>query len=535
MSFQVAAGHTVTDTLLAAVGAQPDRMFLDFSGDQYSYARLHNEVDRLARGLRRLGVQPGDRVVTVLDNGPDAVIAWFAVNRLGAINVPINTAYKDEFLRHQIADSGAVVAITEADYAERVTSVSGGLPALRHVLHRGTAEVVAPAGLVLTALDEHRLDGTDTPVVSVAPRDLAALIYTSGTTGPSKGCMCSHNYLCDQGLRLGEMAKRTPEDLNWTPLPLFHIFAIATVLCTAQLGGSASIAPRFSVRGFWPEVERTGATVVNLLGSMGVMVAGAPDTEVSLRCHGQIRALLAVPFPAALKRTWRERFGVRWPGFNVYGQTEAGSMITAAVDLEVPDGSAGRRNDTLDVRIFDPDDRECGPNEVGEIVVRPNQPHVMFEGFWNRPDSSFALARNYWHHTGDLGKFDENGFFYFVDRQKDYLRRRGENISSVEVELSLMAHPDIAEAAVHAVFSELTEDDVKATVVLVPGAGLTEEELLRWAIERIPYFALPRYIEFRVALPKNPVGRVLKYQLRDEGVTPDTWDRERSGITIDRR
>jgi crotonobetaine/carnitine-CoA ligase len=203
-------------------------------------------------------------------------------------------------------------------------------------------------------------------------------------------------------------------------------------------------------------------------------------------------------------------------------------MITAAVDMQVPDGSAGRRNDTLDVRIFDAGDVECPPGVVGEIVVRPNKPHVMFEGFWNRPESSWGLAGNYWHHTGDLGKFDADGYFYFVDRKKDYLRRRGENISSFEVEIALMAHPEVAEAAVHAVYSAVTEDDVKATVVLVGGSTLAPEQFLAWAADHVPKFALPRYVEFRSELPKNPVGRVLKYQLRDEGVTPTTWDRERS-------
>jgi crotonobetaine/carnitine-CoA ligase len=219
---------------------------------------------------------------------------------------------------------------------------------------------------------------------------------------------------------------------------------------------------------------------------------------------------------------------VKFPGANVYGQTEAGSMISAPADLEVPHGSSGRRNDTLDVRIFDADDVECPPGVVGEIVVRPNKPHVMFEGFWNRPESSWGLAGNYWHHTGDLGKFDADGFFYFVDRKKDYLRRRGENISSFEVEVALMAHPDVAEAAVHAVRSEVTEDDVKATVVLADRSVLEPSRFLEWAAEHIPKFALPRYVEFRAELPKNPVGRVLKYQLREEGVTAATWDRERS-------
>jgi crotonobetaine/carnitine-CoA ligase len=172
---------------------------------------------------------------------------------------------------------------------------------------------------------------------------------------------------------------------------------------------------------------------------------------------------------------------------------------------------------------------------VGEIVCRPLHPHVMFEGYWKRPEGSLSVLRNLWFHTGDMGKFDADGNFYFMDRKKDYLRRRGENISSYEMEYTLLRHGELAEVAVHAVPSALTEDDVKVTAVLIPGSTLTEESLCQWCIEHMPYFAVPRYIEFRADLPKNPVGRVLKYQLRDEGSTPTTWDREQAGVQLARR
>jgi crotonobetaine/carnitine-CoA ligase len=259
---------------------------------------------------------------------------------------------------------------------------------------------------------------------------------------------------------------------------------------------------------------------------MAVMIANAEDTQVSKACFGQVRSLLASPCPASLQKTWRERFGVNRAGSAGYGQTEASAIITCPQDRDVPDGSSGSLNGTFDVRIFDENDEELPAGEIGEIVVRPLKPDVMFSGYWNRVDSSFALATNYWHHTGDYGKFDESGYFYFVDRKKDYLRRRGENISSFEVEQTLSKHPAIGEVAVHAVPSDVTEDDIKATIVLRPEAILSESELHAWSQERIPKFALPRYIEFREELPKNQVGRVLKYQLREEGVTPSTWDRE---------
>jgi crotonobetaine/carnitine-CoA ligase len=167
--------------------------------------------------------------------------------------------------------------------------------------------------------------------------------------------------------------------------------------------------------------------------------------------------------------------------------------------------------------------------------VRPLKPNIMFQGYWRRPDDTQRLMRNMWLHTGDIGKFDEEGFFYFVDRKKDYLRRRGENISSFEMEAAFLNHPDIEDVAVHAVPSPVGEDDVKVTAVLKPGAQLSAEALCRWAIDQVPYYAVPRYIEFRDNLPRNPQGRVLKYQLRDEGRTEATWDRDTSDITLSKR
>ncbi len=530
-----ASGETVNDTLRQAVASTPDAVFLDFEGVQLTYRDVWTQRTDLARGLHALGVRRGDRVVTVLDTGPDAIAAWFAVHALGAVHVPINTAYKGEFLRHQIADSGARVAIAEADYAERILGLWDGTPELTTLLHRGDVEAVSSPARTVSPLDAHRLTDGELPEPELVGRDLASLIYTSGTTGPSKGCMISHNYLCDLARRFLGISGRSPHEVNWTPLPLFHIFAITAVLSSAQIGGTTSMAPRFSASAFWSEVERSGATIVNLLGSMASIIANAPDSPETLRCRGQLRSVLAVPFPQELKDVWRERFGVKWPGFSTYGQTESGSMVTCPIDENVPPGSSGRRNDTLDVRIFDENDHELPAGVPGEIVVRPLKPSVMFDGYWNRPAETLAVSGNYWHHTGDIGKFDEAGYFYFVDRQKDYLRRRGENISSFEVEMSLVQHPALAEAAVFAIPSELTEDDVKTCIVLMPGQTVDPAELCVWASERIPFFALPRYIEIVDELPKNPVGRVLKFELRDRGVTPETWDRETSDVVITRR
>jgi carnitine-CoA ligase len=518
---------TINQTFRAALEAEPDRLYLDFSGDKYTYARMGREVERFARGLHALGIEPADRVLSVLENGPLAVIAWYATNRLGAIYVPINTAYKGEYLHHQIDDSGARVVICEEDYLEDVLAVAAELPAVERIIHTGPARTISNSARPVSAMDEHCLDEGDAPFVDVDPADLALLLYTSGTTGRSKGCMVSHNYMCDVARRYCETIGRTPEDILWLPMPLFHITGISAAILTMQLRSSAAFARKFSVSSTWPEIQRTGATFIILLGTMALMVANAPDSPASRRCKGQVRTLIGIPMNDALARVWQERFEVTWCSGKIYGSTEVGQTLNANFDEDLPDSSCGRVNDTFDVRIFDGNDNEVPQGTVGEIVVRPKRPNVMFSGYWNNSEATTKSWRNLWHHMGDNGRVDEHGNFFFVDRSKDVIRRRGENISSFEMEAIFNQHPDVDEAAIHAVPSEFMEDDVKATIVLRHGAALTEAELSEWASPRVPRFALPRYVDFIDELPKNASGRVLKFQLREEGITASTWDREK--------
>lgn len=319
-----------------------------------------------------------------------------------------------------------------------------------------------------------------------------------------------------------------------TPLPLFHFNAISVcVVGTLLVGGSASIAVRFSVSRFWPEVHRTGATVLSMLGSLAILVANAPEHPE--QTGHRLRLCAAAPMPPDTDRTWRERFGCATFSAG-YGLTEASliSMLDAG-EVNKP-GACGKPNDhDFEVRLVDGDDLPVVPGAVGEIVCRPARPNAMFAGYWQRPAETLAVLRNLWFHTGDLGRLDDDGFLYFVDRKKDYLRRRGENISSFEMERVLLAHAAVADGVVHAVASEQGEDEVKVTAVLRQGASLTEAELCTWMAERVPYFAIPRYVELRDDLPRNPVGRVLKYELRDQGVTSGTWDREAAGLEFERR
>ncbi|MDT5145189.1 MAG: carnitine-CoA ligase [Mycobacterium sp.] len=528
------AGHsdTVSRVLSRANEHSPDKVFLDFAGDKYTYSQVWRLALRRAAGLVELGVGHGETVVCILDNNVDAVISWFAANFVGAVWVPVNTALKGEYLRHQVGDAAAAVVLAESDYAQRILDIVHELPELKHLIVRG--EVPASSAVSVTSLDAVTPQNGLPAPADVAPGDLAMLIYTSGTTGPSKGCMISQNYICN--VARNTAAIRNPDFTLWTPLPLFHLNAAGTsVLATAVNRATVSIAERFSLSGFWPEIKRSSAQQVSILGIMITLIATMSDTPEMAECFGQIEHVGGAPWTPELIATWEKRFGVRSAGNSVFGLTEASFITSNLQGLTAPLGASGRRNDDFDVRIVDDHDVEVPDGEPGEVMVRPRKPHVMFEGYWRRPEATMAVMGNLWFHTGDIGRFDSAGWFWFVDRKKDYLRRRGENISSYELERTFRSHSDIADVAVHAVPSRLTEDDVKVTAVRCDGADLTEEQLCRWCLDKLPYFAVPRYIEFRTELPRNATGKVLKHQLRDEGVTPATWDIERSDIQVVKR
>jgi carnitine-CoA ligase len=527
---------TVLEALAGRLEADPDGPYLDFEGVEYTARRMDAESNRLAHTLARLGVGKADRVATLLENRPAQVVTFFAALKLGAVQVPVNTAYKGDFLRHQLADSGSKVIVVQGDFAGRVAPVAGpDLPEL------DAAIVVGPPDEVIDAVPAHDWDdalatSSDEPVpdAAVLPADLACFIYTAGTTGPSKGCMLPHNYIVALADQIARAWQRRHDDVVITPLPLFHFNAISVcVVGTLVIGGEASIARRFSVSRFWPEVRRTGATIASMLGSLAILIADAEDHPDQQGHH--LRLCAAAPMPPDIDRIWNERFGSKTFSAG-YGLTEASLISMLPAGESNKPGAAGKPNAVdFEVRLVDDEDVEVPVGEIGEIVCRPTGPNLMFAGYWRRPEETVAVLRNLWFHTGDLGRLDDDGFLYFVDRKKDYLRRRGENISSFEMERTFHGHPAIKDVAVHSVPSEVGEDEVKVTAVLQPDARLEPADLCQWCAERVPYFAIPRYIEFRDDLPRNPVGRVLKYQLRDEGVTETTWDREAAGVTFERR
>ncbi|MFC5745688.1 AMP-binding protein [Actinomadura rugatobispora] len=534
---------TLLDLLDRRLERDPDGPFLDCCGTPYTAAETDLEANRVANALAELGVGHGSTVATMLENGPAAVVSWFAIHKLGAIAVPVNTALKGPMLRHVLSDATASVVIVQDDLAERPMELLDTIDSVRHLVVVGEHDGSPGAGSRWAVHDWAELlkaDGSR-PGVLVRPADLGTIVYTGGTTGPSKGCALSHNYHLSIARQIISSWGRTPEDVVWSPLPLFHFNAISCMLTGTLInGGRAALSRRFSVSGFWPEINRTGATIASLLGSLAVLVAKADDHPQARNsgtpgANTTLRLLTGAPMPPEIDEIYRERFGLTTFS-NAYGTTEASLISWLPPGREKRPGSAGIVNaEAFIVKVFDDDDREVPAGEHGEIVCRPRMPHVMFEGYWKRPEATVSAWRNLWFHTGDIGRLDEDGYLFFVDRKADYMRRRGENISSWELEKVFHEHPGVRDVCVHAVASEVSEDDVKVTVVLKGGAALTEEALCRWSIEQLPYYAVPRYFEFRDELPMSQTGRATKNLLRDEGVTPATWDREAAGVTFERR
>jgi len=528
------ARDTILAALARAVANAPDKLYLDFEGDFHSFADFDQASSRLAGALRRLGVQPGDVVSSILDNNVDCMRTWFAANKAGAIWAPFNTALRREFLRSQAVDAGCRLIVCEAHYLEQLAEIAADLPQLELVLMRGDGPVPAFGAVRVERLADHLGGPTLDAPAEPRPVDITCILYTSGTTGPSKGCMISHNYICSQARQVYETTPFGVDEVVWSPMPLFHIGAItATVIPCLLYQERASVAARFSVSGFWAEIERSGARVATILASMIPLLAKAPDDEAMKRCHGQIHSIWGLPFTDETHRIWRERFGVKWINCYGYGQTEGGKICTILPSEPLPPpGSQGRLADEFEAIIVDDDDVEVPRNTIGEVVFRPKFPNVMFSGYWKRPEATAEAWRNLWMHSGDLGRFDEQGYFYFVGRKKDSIRRRGENISSFECELVLSSHPAVKEAVVYAVPSPVGEDDVKVTLIRKDDATLSEEELARWCIENFPAFAVPRYYEFVTEIPRTTTGKPMKYVLQEAGHSEQTWDIEVSTLQI---
>jgi carnitine-CoA ligase len=538
MTWTSTAGETLTGVLESQAERHPDRVAIYFGDDPVTYGQLLDRSRATANRLLDLGVAPGDTVGVLMENCEEQITTLFATAAIGAVEVSVNTAYRGEFLRHQLRNAGAAVVLADGELAGSVVGVAGELPDLRTLLVRGSGseELLAGASASLdvrpvATLLEGSPDRVKTDHVP-RPEDPSSIVYTSGTTGPSKGAVMTQNYMVHLGNQLSSCWYREPDDVIYACTPLFHLASKGCgVLGAIVRGATCVLDQRFSVTQFWDRTRRYQARGTFLIGGMLMMLWNQPEDPAD--ADVPVRTVLGAPIPAALQPAMERRWNINFS--TLYAVSEAVPLTLGGITAPLQPGTAGKVNDEFfEVGLFDAQDREVATGEVGEIVCRPRRPNVMFEGYYRNPEATVRAFRNLWFHTGDLGRFDADGNLSFVDRQKDYIRRRGENISSVDVEQAVTKHPAVTETAAVAVRSDLTEDEVKICITLRPDAKVTHEELLAHCIEHIPYFAVPRYIEIVGDLPRTPSGRVEKYRLREAGVTESTWDCEAAGYRVTR-
>jgi crotonobetaine/carnitine-CoA ligase len=525
--------RTITGLLDARYEERPDQACLVVRDEVITYAELRDRSLSAAIALHDLGLRAGETVAIFANTYPSWIYALWGAVRLGALAVPINTAYRGSFLATPLRASGCRMALVEDTLLDRVAAVATDIPDLTTVIVQRTGEAALPEvpwriedSAVLTESGP-----PSTPLLHQPQwKDPICVLFTSGTTGPSKGAVISHQYVAAAATTMVESWQLTEGEVLYAPLPLFHISSVASVVCPIVAGATGLLDPVFSVNECWNRVRQYDVKGILLAGVMVNMLWNLPEDPQDAELP--LRFISAAPIPRGLHHQIEKRYNLTV--LTSYGMTEALPMALYGMGEEVREGATGRAQPNFEVLILDDDDEPVAAGQVGEICCRPRAPHVMFDGYFGRSETTVERWRNLWFHTGDTGRMDADGHLTFVDRNKDAIRRRGENISSFEVEQTLLRHPAIAEAAAVAVPSTLGEDDVKVVVSLKPGVTLEIPELMDYCVDHLPYFAVPRYVELLSALPMNPTGKVLKTELRDSGVTPSTWDREVAGYTVQR-
>jgi crotonobetaine/carnitine-CoA ligase len=504
----------------------PEKEFAVFEdGDAWNYGELHQRVARLAAGFAAQGIGRGDHVAVWMFDCKEAILTFFAINYLGAVFVPLNTAYKGKVLEHVLDVSDATVMVAHSQLLGRLEGIDTAR--INRVVFLGAAEfaieqdscdfaVVAASGANLPELER-----------PIEPWDTQSIIYTSGTTGPSKGVLSSYLHIfTNAGPETWHFV--TGEDRFLINMPIFHIGGMGVIFVMLARGGSIAVMDSFATEKFWPFVRDSKTTAIFLLGVMATFLLKAPPAEDD-RDH-EVRVAFMVPLTETCV-DFHARFGI--DVYTIFNMTEISSPIVSEPN-PTRRGTCGKARPGVEVRLVDENDCEVPIGDIGEMIVRTDRPWGMNSGYYKNPEATARAWRNGWFHTGDCFRQDDQGYFYFVDRMKDAIRRRGENISSFEVEAEVVGHPSVREAAAYAVPSEIGEDEVMIAVAPVDAVAIDEAALVEFLGERMAYFMVPRYVRVLDELPKTPSSKVMKHILRDQGVTEDTWDREASKIHLKR-
>lgn len=533
MTIEPLEERTLPKVLSKCVENFPDKPWVICANVSHSYSDVDRQSDNLGYGLSELGITYRQTVLMMLPDDIDIIYCWCALAKLNAIQVPINTHLRGNILGHVINDSQASILIIHKDYLDRLDTsiiefhhlkqlIVVGISDETDVFNLGEFKVIAFEDCFLAA---KRLENTP-PVF----HDIGSVMYTSGTTGVSKGVMISHAHSFEYALSIAELVELNENDIYYNPLPLFHIAGQWAVYACAIVGATSVISQGFSATGFWNDVRRYKATTTFLLGAMANWLYQQDPTDDDW--DNPMQRMLVVPLLPEIEK-FKSRFDVLVS--TTWGSTEINVPTRSSFNLANNKTCGWVAQDRYEVRIVDENDMEVSNGAPGEALVRAKHPWTLMAGYWNNPKATVEAWRNQWVHSGDMLMRDENHNLYFIDRVKDAIRRRGENISSMEVENEINSHPDVLECAVIPVESEDTEQEVMAVVVLKQtDKSLDYTEFVRYLEPRMAYFMIPRYIEVIEQMPKTQTGKIQKYKLRENGVGQNTWDRVAAGVELNR-
>lgn len=495
------------DLVASSAKRQPHKTALTARGQTISYAELDEAITRMANGLLDIGVQPGDRVALLLPNSPHFVISYFGAMRAGAIALPLNFAFRAEELTHILADARARALVTSPLFEQTLMVTLPGLPHLTDVI------MVGPSGIESCEdFDTFlRRSGTKPPTVSRSPDEPAVFLYTSGTTGRPKGAMLSHENIASNASACARAIAVAPDDIFMCVLPMFHSFAATVcVVLPLSLSNTVVVHERFVPLNVLRSFHQDRVTVFCGVPAMySVLLHSKPSEPVDI---SSVRLCVSggAPMPVEVMKAFQEAYGISI--IEGYGPTECSPVVSVnPLEGVRKPGSVGLPLPGVTVKIFDDDDNEVPAGEVGEIVVRG--PNIMI-GYHNQPEATAETMRNGWLHTGDLGRVDEDGYLYIVDRKKDLIICGGLNVYPREVEEVLYQHPKVEEAAVVGAPDKLRGECARAIVALKEGEQATAEELIHFCRERLAGFKVPKIIDFMDALPKSSQGKILKRLLK---------------------
>jgi carnitine-CoA ligase len=530
--------RTLAKVLRDRARTHPDRTFLRCGGREFTYAEAYTNSRRVAGGLVAAGIRHGQHVAVMMENRPEVVWLHFALGLVGAVVVPINNASRGDLLAYYIRQSDSVAMFIETAFVDRFAAVLPQCPALQLVcvLADDSAAPQSEAALANVkrlmwsdVANAQALGEDDGPAYS----DLLQILYSSGTTGPAKGSMISNATAIRAAAKHVEFYGYERDDVLHTCLPMFHGNALnCTLLPALVAGATVALSRRFSTSNFWREIKESGATRTSLLSAM-INFLWLKEPSEDERTH-RLKTCLLVP-PPEFALEFEKRFNVTITSLYALGDFGYASMLDAEEPREKI-RSAGRPLPEVTVAILDEDDMPLPQGQVGQICLRNEEPWFGRQGYYKMAEQWTSVTRNLWLHTGDFGSLDADGYLWFAGRSKELIRRRGENISALQVEDVLRRHAAVADAAVYAVRAEFLEDEVMASVVCREGEQVAPDELVKFCASQMAYFMVPRFIELVPELPHTPTGKVEKYKLREsaEQQLGSVWDREKSGIVLEK-